>query len=211
MNRVMMLTFAALAVSSAAAQAQMAVEIGPVAGLAITNIVGDNTEDLDSSNSLFFGASIVMQAPASMIGFESGVLYVPKGTSIGDGSLNLTYVEIPLMVRVGMDLQNSPIRPVAMIGGSIGINTGCEIEGSDGEVSMEIDCDDPLFDEPIEIRQIDFGVTAGIGLDIPIGTRGILAPSVRYTRGLTDIDDTDEGGDAKNSAIQIGVAFRFAL
>jgi hypothetical protein len=214
--RVMLLIAAAFVVTAQAAAAQTGpLQIGPAAGVAITTFVGSDADDADSRTSPYFGASVVYHPVLAMLGFESGVYYVQKGASTrfegATGTLKLTYIEIPLLLRLGMNLQNSAIRPYAALGGSIGFNTGCSVEAAFGGVSVSFDCDDPEMEGELAVRAVDFGISGGAGVDIPVGMRGVLTPSLRYTHGLTSVDDGTPRADLKNSAFQLGVSFRFSL
>lgn len=216
LKRLMMLGMTAVFLTGAAAHAQDSpVQLGATAGLAVTTLVGDDVEDADSRTSLFGGATLVFHAPMSMIGFETGVHYVAKGAKStmdgGDAVLDLTYIEVPLLVRIAMDLQGSSIRPVLLLGGAVGINQDCEVELTSGGTTVRLDCDDPIFDGSVDIRKVDVGVSAGLGVDIPVGARMVAAPAIRYTRGLLDIGDSDDSTDARNSAIQIGLTLRITL
>lgn len=205
----MMLLGAALLFSAAEGYAQTPLQFGVIGGVSIANFSGDDVGDADSRSAPFFGGTLVVQ-PTGSLGFETGFLYMPKGSSTdfegGTGTLKIDYVEVPLLLRLGINLAASPIKPVVLLGGYVGFKAACEVEGEGDGVSAEIDCDEFDFD----VKSTDFGVTGGLGVDIPIGARAILTPTARYSRGLTDVPDVD-AADAKNSAVQIGAALRIKL
>lgn len=209
------LLFALLTLLVSGTAAQSSLQLGVGAGAAITTLTGSDTDGAESRTSIFIGASLVVHKPGSLLGFETGLFYVPKGaTTEGDGfdgALEITYFEIPALLRLGLKLQNSNVMPVLLLGGSLGIKSGCKVSATSGTASVDIDCDDSSFGGELDLKSLDLGISVGAGVDIPIGTRAVLAPSLRYTRGLSDIGDTSDNADAKNSAFQIGAAFRLKL
>jgi hypothetical protein len=216
MKRATLLFIVLLAVSASAIHAQTSyLQLGPGVGVVISTIVGDDTDDVEGRTSLFGGASLVIHKSGSAIGFETGLYYVPKGASVegfeGEGALEITYFEVPALLRLGFRMQNSEIMPVLLLGGSIGLKGSCKVSAESGSASASIDCDDSAFQGELDLKAVDFGISAGAAVDIPMGARTILAPSIRYTRGLSNIGDTSDNADAKNSAIQIGAVLRFRL
>ena len=183
-------------------------QFGVIGGVSIANLVGDDVEDSDSRSAPFFGGTLVVQ-PAGSLGFETGFLYMPKGASTdfdeGTGTLKLDYVEVPLLLRLGINMLG-PIKPVILLGGYVGFKASCKVEGEGDGFSAEVDCDE--FE--LETKSMDYGLTGGLSVDIPVGDRAILSPTVRYSRGLADIPDVEDT-DVKNSAIQLGAALRIRL
>jgi hypothetical protein len=210
----MMLFGAALLFSAVEGYAQTPnLQFGVIGGVSIAKLVGDDVEDAESRNAPFFGGTLVVQ-PAGSLGFETGFLYMPKGASSSfddgtqevTGTLKFDYVEVPLLLRLGINLQGSPIKPVVLLGGYVGFKAGCEVEAEGDGASAEFDCEQI----DLEIKGVDYGVTGGLSVDIPVGARAILTPTARYSRGLTDVPDVDDA-DVKNSAIQLGASFRISL
>jgi hypothetical protein len=213
--KLLMLVGAALVVSAQTAQAQFAnLQIGPTGGIALSTLVGDGAEDEEARTGAYFGGSLVVQPRGSMFGFETGLLHVPKGASLrdtdGSGALRLSYLEVPLLLRVGFSLQQAALRPFVLVGGSLAFNTGCTLEERDEGRTVSFDCADPLFGDFLNPRTLDLGVSGGLGIDIPTGAVGVLSPHVRFTRGLTNVFGPLEE-ELKNSVVQAGVSFRFTL
>jgi hypothetical protein len=195
--------------------------VGVSAGAAINDIVGDETDELDSRTTPYFGLVLVTQ-PASLVGFETGLHYVSKGASLEDddddveADIKLTYVEIPLLLRLAFSGTSSGMRPVLKAGGYVAFQSSCDVEGEAGGISVEIDCDEFLeaigAGDESDFESFDFGLKGGAALDIPVGQRAVIAPEITYTRGLRDILEIDgESQDGKNSTIQIGVSVRLRI
>jgi hypothetical protein len=202
-------------------QAQSPFQLGIAGGVAISNLDGDDVEGAASRTMGYFGGVLVWQ-PAAMLGFETGVYYVPKGAESDfegeDGTIKLNYVEVPVLLRLAFPLAQSSIRPVLTVGGTVAFKASCDLEADAGGASVNIDCDEFFellgdeFGVDTEVQSVDFGLTAGLAADIPVGERVILSPAVKYTRGLRDVLEIDGFSvDAKNSSFQVGLALRFRI
>lgn len=124
--------------------------------------------DFDSNNGwaagIFFGGN-----RDGVLGVQAEVLYARKGASAGDTSVDLHYLEIPLLARLNL--------------GSSNRNTGALLYAIGG----------PVFDVRLRARQDDFdvrnnyestdaGLIAGAGVEI---SRFLL--EARYNWGLRNI------------------------
>ncbi|MEO7996518.1 MAG: porin family protein [Gemmatimonadaceae bacterium] len=191
------------------------VQVGVDFGAVIASVVGDGDENTDSHKAPYAGASLVVHKTGARFGFQTGLYLVPKGSTSKDtdfsAKLSLNYVEIPLLLRVAFPLQGSKVVPALLLGGSVGIKTSCNATFEAGVVSTKLDCEDSSFEGDLKVKTIDFGVSGGVEVAIPVGTRFFLAPTVRYTRGLIDIADTSDKQHAKNTAFQIGAMFRIQM
>lgn len=204
------LAVAAIAATLVAADdaAAQSFSFGPVAGVSIASFSGDDADDADSRTGFFGGAQVVWQAPGSLFGFETGAMYVQKGASFqdvdGEATFELDYIEIPLLVRIAPPMAGSSFTPAFGLGGAVGFEIGCSLSGEGEGVEVDVDCEDA----GVETKSVDFGLSASVGVDFPVGTM-TLAPFARYTYGLTSIDDSAEDSDIKNSGFLVGAALRF--
>jgi outer membrane protein with beta-barrel domain len=205
-----------IAAHSVAAQSS-GVQVGVEGGASIATLTGSGGTGVESRTTGSFGVVLVLESAHSAFGFETGVAYVPKGaTSASSGtrvSFETSYVEVPLLLRVGLPLQGSHILPTLAVGASVGFNTGCRISFSTPGGSGANDCNSraALSTSAFSLRAVDLGITAGVGVDIPLSPALVLAPAVRYTRGVTTISNSANAPDAVNSAFQLGVGLRWRL
>lgn len=213
MRKAMLLLLALLLLAAPGLYAQnSSLQVGAGAGLAISNFTGDDAEDTDTRNAPFFGGVLVWHPAGAMLGFETGAFYVSKGASGEDEGVDVEfkigYVEVPLLLRLGFPME-SGITPVVNLGAAVAFKASCKVGGSEGGVSVEVDCDEGGYD----VKGVDFGGTAGVAVDIPIGARAVLAPFARYTLGLANIPDVDEADDVdlKNTTLQFGAMIRMRL
>lgn len=210
LKKAMLVAGIAVAAAGSAMAQSTPWQAGLTAGVALTNVSADDLEDNDSKLSPYFGVSLVFQ-PEGPLGFETGAIYISKGFSGeaegAEADFNLDYIEVPLLARYALTMSGSSIRPVIMAGAAIGFNTGCEVEGESGGVSISLDCEEVFG---VGAKSIDIGPAVRVAVDIPVGTRTIISPSARYTHGLTNILDDDED-DATNRAFVFGVSGRIRL
>lgn len=185
-------------------------QFGPVAGVSIANVTGDDAGETDSRTGFFGGAQVIWQAPGSLFGFETGAMYVQRGAKSSeadlDGTVELDYIAVPLMLRVAPPMDASSFTPVFGLGGEAAFKVGCSVSGEAEGVEVDVDCDEMA--DFIETKSFDFGLAASVGLDFPVG-RMTLAPFAKYTYGLTSIDDSEAEVDVKNSGFLVGAALRF--
>lgn len=187
-------------------------QVGAGAGLAISNFTGDDAGDTDTRNAPFFGGVLVWHPAGAMLGFETGAFYVSKGASGEEEGVEVEfkigYVEVPLLLRLGFPMA-SGITPVVNLGGAVAFKASCKFGGADEGVSVEVDCEEAGYD----VKSVDFGGMAGVAVDIPISARAVLAPFARYTLGLANVPDADEGDDVdlKNTSFQFGAMIRVRL
>lgn len=192
------------------------VQVGIETGAVIASIVGDGDENTDSHKAPYAGVSLVVHKPGARFGFQTGLLLVPKGSTSKDvdfnANLDLNYVEIPLLLRVAFPMQGSKVVPALLLGGSIGIKSSCNISFESASGSAKSGCEDVQEGKVgLKVKTIDFGVSGGVEVAIPVGTRFFIAPTVRYTRGKIDIPDSPDKQKAKNTAFQLGASFRIQM
>jgi hypothetical protein len=191
-------------------------QVGVEGGASMTTITGTGAQSVSSRASDYFGALLVMQSEHSPLGFETGIAYVRKGAvNAMPGarvSFETNYVEVPLLLRVSLPLPRVPIVPTFVVGASIGFRDGCRIAFTSGGSSGANDCNSPAAGgSAFQLKAVDLGMTAGVGVDIALGSKAVLAPTIRFTRGISTISNAPNAPDAINSAVQLGVGFRLRL
>lgn len=185
-------------------------QVGPSVGVSRSTIVGGELAEFDSRTAPHFGFVAVWHPQASQFGILTGLSYAAKGAPGSEAGrqfdLKLSYAELPMMLRWSPIKQVSAILPIVEGGGVVGFNTGCGFEIEEGN----FDCNEEDFNGGLAIRSVDVGISAGVSVDIKLGRTGVLAPSVRYTRGLQTIW-AERDGELKNSTIKAVVAYRIRM
>lgn len=193
---------------------KLPIQFGLEGGVVIADVVGDDTEESKSRTTGFGGVTMIVQKPGSVLGFQTGLQLVGKGSSFSEdglnGSLRFRYLELPLMFRLSNPAGASGIVPALTVGGTVGMRIGCSIAGSGGGLSASVDCDDPDIGDFAEFNRFEAGLAVGGEVAIPSGQRLLIVPMVRYTRGLTSVIKADrDASRVNNSVIMVGVGVRF--
>lgn len=173
----------------AAAHAQF----GMKGGVAFSTIdVSNGTVDFSNQTGFVGGVSFGLSLGGTL-GLQPELLYVEKGGESGNAEVSLSYLEIPVLLK--LSAATGQIQPF-LVGGpyvNFKLSDGCS-------VTQASQC----LEEP---KNSDFGLAFGAGLRMG-GTTG-LTLELRWDRGLTNINSIEDGFDAKNRAVMILAGLSF--
>ncbi|RXQ97611.1 PorT family protein [Ancylomarina salipaludis] len=173
------------------------VKFGAKAGLNLSNLVGDDVDDVDMKAGLYFGGFLNLPLNNNL-SFQPELLYSRQGWKIdsGDGDLSIktTYINIPLLLKMSLGASDK-IHVYA--GPQLGFLVKAEAQAEQGDVTGTVDIKD-------EFKDFDFSLNFGLSFDVS----DEISLDVRYNRGLSKLDDIDNS-KAYNSVIQLGVAYSF--
>ena len=188
-------------------QAQM--QIGPKAGLNISNISGNDAGSPDSKTG-FCGGLFFMYQFSNMFAVQPEAYYTMKGAKekesvegyTVEATVSLDYIEVPILLKLVIPIQGSAVHPAIFAGPAVGFNTThkvkVEIEGQSAE------------DDIPDIKSTEFALVFGGGVGFPVGSNE-LGFDVRYILGLTTVDNSVESYDVKNNVINVNAYFGFSL
>ena len=184
-------------------------QLGLKAGVNFANLIGNDAEGSESKTG-FDGGLFFMYQFNKMFAIQPEAYFTMKGaTDSGtlqgetiDVTLSLDYIEIPILFKVLIPIENSPIRPSLFAGPSIGFNISAKSKLEFMGQSEEGDIED--------VNPTDIGLVFGAGLGFPVG-QNELGFDFRYILGLTKVDDSADPADFKNSVININAYFGFTL
>ncbi len=189
-----------------------------IAALAVFGLTNVNAQDIGfgvkaGANFASFSGSDVPDAAEMKVGFHLGVLaefklgnqfavqpellYTMRGTQttteiLGqsfDAKMNLSYLSVPILAKYYIT-ENLNIH----LGPQIGFLMSAKVS-SDGN---DVDVKD-------QYKSIDAGLAVGLGYKLDSG----IFFDARYYLGMTQLADTDQDVDVKNSVIQISVGYMF--
>lgn len=206
MRKVLVMTAALFAFAFAGAQPAMAQQnmVGVKGGFLSSELSGDIEDDLARRSAVGFGAFLqVMVAPS--VSIQPEALYLMKGANedVGDGTIEVDYIQVPILVQYHFPTPG--LSPRLFAGPSLAFEMGCDISEDGASQSCE--------DEGFDTKSADFGLVFGAGVDIPAG--GVVVTlDGRYDLGVTDLADVPEGVEGfevKNRSLQFfaGVGFPF--
>jgi hypothetical protein len=135
-----------------------------------------------------------------MFSRRGGGLSTAGATGPVIGTVQLIYVEVPVLARVAVPIGR--LRPVLLGGGSFAISVGCELQVEGGDNIEQERCDG---DSSISLTGSDFNAIFGGGLEYP-WHGATLRLELRRMIGLRNIAPT---GDLKNRvwAALLGITF----
>ena len=176
--------------TTAGAEGMMA---GPKAGFNMFKAYGDDVPD--EAEWYYGGAfgAFLSFGVREMIALQPEVVYSMKGWKVGDESLKLGYIDIPVLVKVMLPTEGA-LDPSIFIGPSIGFLLSAKAE--------DVDVKD-------DFKSTDFGLVVGGGIDYQLSDTGALLFDVRYSMGLTEVIDADESVAVKNHGFQFQVGYGF--
>ena len=186
-------------------QAQSKITYGAKGGLSIANLYGDDVSGTDSKIGFTGGGFLGIQASDQII-IQLELLYAMKGTKVDEIGLELkvklNYIETPILIKWMFPTEGN-VKPSLFIGGAPAFLVSAKAEADIGGVAVEADIKDFT-------KRFDFGVVFGGGLDFAAGS-GTFVIDVRYTLGLTSVDDTGFDKDVKNKAFSASIGYAIGV
>lgn len=205
MKKMMFSALAVLVFGFATAQEEVKkaseVKFGAKGGINLANVVGDDAGDANMY--VGFNAGMFVEIPLTdKLTIQPEVLYSAQGSkSEGviegynvDATIKLNYINIPVMFKYQVaDKFSLEAGPYVGFLASAKLKFDVEGLGSD------------TVDMKDMVKSTDFGL--GLGMNYEFSD--VIFANARYQAGLTQIGDTGEGDDIKNSVFQFGLGFRF--
>ncbi len=183
--------------------AQMEIGKGVMAGLNLANLGGDDVENVDTRTAFKVGGFVSFPV-SETVNIRPEVYYTMKGATqkfdyMGTTvklTYKLSYVEIPVLLRLNLPLENASVLPGIFVGPALAIKTGGKVKAEAEGQSEESDIED--------MKSMDFGVVFGLGVNVS----GFML-DVRYNLGLTTIDDSADPDDVKNRVLSFNIGYGF--
>jgi hypothetical protein len=161
-------------------------------GVNFSTLSGDGIQNAANNLGMRFGVDFVL--PLGPLGLNLGADWSQKGVEqqLGAvaGALDVSYLELPLHFRFPL-VGAGPLRLNAILGPTLGINTGCKLTL---DVGAAQDCGDAA--EGFGINNIDWSGTAGLGVSFHVGGLAYLGLDLQYALGLSNVYES--GAEAKN-------------
>ncbi len=179
---------------------------GLKAGMNIANVHGDDVEGIGYESKMGFCAGgFITFKVANIVAIQPEVLYTQKGTKweewyMGTWSLNLNYLEIPVLFKVIMPVQGM-IKPHLFVGPYFAYNLTAkwkpEYNGQSDGVNLDA-----------VVKDTDFGAVFGGGIDFSLPA-GKIVFDARYSLGLTTTYEEGLDVDVKNSVFSFMLGYAF--
>jgi hypothetical protein len=161
------------------------IDVGIKGGLNFASISGDNTGDADTVTSFHFGA-VAELSLTDKFSFQPELLYSGQGYSVDDFTVELNYINVPLMAKYYLTE-------------SLSLEAGPQL-------GFLISAKDESEDIKEFLNEVDFTANLGLGFKLS----DTLNVAARYNLGLSDINNRQDFNDKyKNGVFQISVGYNF--
>jgi hypothetical protein len=186
------------------------VHAGLKGGASIASFHGADDDDDDWRTGFTAGAFLTYRFHR-YVALQPEFVFTQKGAKASisddevgtiDADAKLDYFELPLLLRIMAPLGRSGSNmPYAVLGPTVGFESGCEVEGKAAGVSMSFDCSELDAD----VKSVDYGAVFGGGWTFPVYSAQVSLDG-RYVLMLSDFDESDETTKNQSFAITLGVA-----
>jgi hypothetical protein len=153
--------------------------------------------------------ALVMQWRATdWLGIEGEARFAPKGYAITQPTLEVDYLEIPVLLRLGKLVnEHSPVSVFIEAGPAVAIRVQCEVKYN----GIVDGCHNgAAFGQDYRTAWTDASAIIGIAMAVRIGDKLVIA-GARYDWGLEDIGHEGEGVPTKNRSSLLYVSWLWRL
>ena len=214
MNRWRAIAVGALITGALLAEQQSSaaqVVLGAKVGMTWANI-DEDPEELDTGSLSSIGGGGFLRFGLGGISIQTELLALTRGAEFEDDELDgslqlkLNYIDVSALLRLALGSEAS-FTPYLLVGPSLGFEISCDVEFESDAGDFSSDCDDE--EDLFERSSTDFGLTGGVGFELPLGPGNVLVEG-RYTFGLTDLAKEDNTS-AKNRSFGIFLGYAVPL
>jgi len=195
-------------VASAGAQTAIGIKSGiNIANFSVTESGHAPETPYEARKGILLGGTVeIGLTPWLAVQFEGrysqeGSRQTEMGTT---ASVRLSYLSLPVVAKVRIANETSPVVPHVFAGAFLGFKTQCGVE-AEGAISLDLACEDLDISPP----STDYGVLFGGGADVSTGP-GALTLDVGYSLGLKNIAD-GPGVDGFSRVLAMAIGYKFIL
>jgi hypothetical protein len=214
MKRIILQLFVIIFCVTTLISAQSQISAGPTIGINFATFNGNDANqfgNLSSKTGLYIGGFFNIRF-TELFALQPEMAFTMKGS---DGTINIygynynityktNYIEIPVLLKFYIPIQGArTIKPNLYIGPAFAFKVSSNVEVSANGNGQTADISNTTKD-------FDLGLAFGGGIGFLVG-RGVLDFSLRYTLGLTSIDDSGANMEVTNGVIAIIANYAFSL
>lgn len=194
-----MTTLVAVMCLAAASTFGQGVAVGLKAGMNFAKI-DQSGISASSKTGFHFGGYATIKLPIG-IGLQPEAYYSVQGseTSIAaaKAEISTNYLQVPILLRF------SPVPVLSfLLGPQFGVLL--KAEQTTGSTTIGgVTIPGGTQDLKDQLKSSDLSLAAGVALNLPMG----LNVSLRYVKGLSDLNDATGGGSTKSSMFQVSVGY----
>lgn len=188
----------------------LSAQFGIRGGMNLSKFVGGDAES-GTDRGLNLGASIPLLnlGPISLVpevyySMKGGVMDPAAIAAAGTYEFDLTYIEVPVLLRLGFPLGAGSLRGYLGGGPMYAWNLDCKFTPTSNPSAAAEKCGEQFTTFDTAMKSADKGVVFNAGLNLPVlfGLGGLNLDG-RVVRGLDRITESSNGEEVKNQAITL--------
>jgi len=156
---------------------------------------------VESQSGLVLGAFLECGGE-SWFALQGEVNYSQNGAKVWAGSsasrIDLDYIRVPVLIMARIGHSESTLYPLVYAGPQLAFQVSCGVEADSDGVSQSYDCDSEELEDPLETRNVEFGLVFGGGVEYLFGGFK-MELDARYNLGLSNMNG---GTDASVASLK---------
>ncbi len=157
--------------------------------------------EVESQTGLVLGAFLECGGD-SWFALQGEVNYSQNGAKVRGGSsasrIDLDYVRVPVLIMARIGHKQRTLYPLVYAGPQLAFQVSCGVEADSDGGSQSYDCDSEELEDPLETRNVEFGLVFGGGVEYLFGGFK-MELDARYNLGLTNMNG---GTDASVASLK---------
>lgn len=157
--------------------------------------------DFESRTGLVLGAFLECGGE-SWFALQGEVNYSQNGAKVRGGGaatqLDLDYIRVPVLVMARIGAEDRTLYPLVYAGPQLAFEVRCRVEADSGDGSQSYACDSEELEDPLDTRNVEFGLVFGGGIEFLFGSFKMELDG-RYNLGLSNMNG---GTDASVASLK---------
>lgn len=157
--------------------------------------------ELESRTGLVLGAFLECGGE-SWFALQGEVNYSQNGAKVRGGSsasrIDLDYIRVPVLIMARIGHRENSLYPLAYAGPQLAFEVSCSVEADSDGGSQSYGCDSEELENPLETRNVEFGLVFGGGVEYLFGGFK-MELDARYNLGLSNMNG---GTDASVASLK---------
>lgn len=146
--------------------------------------------ETESQTGLVLGAFLECGGE-SWFALQGEVNYSQNGAKVRGGSsvsrIDLDYIRVPVLIMARIGPEDRNLYPLVYAGPQLAFQVSCGVEADSEGGLQNYDCDSEELEDPLETRNVEFGLVFGGGVEYLFGSFK-MELDARYNLGLTNMN-----------------------
>lgn len=185
-------------------------QLGLLVGGSRSGFGGPDGQGWKSRTGFLVGAQLTIPISETPLAYRFEGMLTQKGADLETAGVEsagyrVTYLELGMLTEYEFSPgEGSGLDIGLQVGGTLGIRTGCSVEGSSSGVSVSAACDNVMDEAPFS--PVDTGLIGGVRARM-----GHVGVGLRYEFGLLDITKAFTAQDVRNRVLSVTVEYSLPI